>query len=83
MQMRHVFLAVAFAAMAWIGVGCGGKKAENYRVFGTVTFQGKPLQQGVITFTPADGRQGVNAVWTITDGKYESPRACPRASTRS
>src|SRR5262249_47024576 len=50
--------------------GCGDPSARTYPVFGTVTFEGKPVETGYITFDPADGAAGtVNA--PINDGKYE------------
>jgi hypothetical protein len=50
-------------------VGCGAKNpAPSYaNVSGTVTYNGKPLEKGIITFA-TDGRQPTIA--DIVDGKY-------------
>lgn len=48
--------------------GCGGGQATG-DVSGTVSFDGKPVEMGSITFLPADGN-GPSAGGSITDGKY-------------
>ncbi|MCC7084014.1 MAG: hypothetical protein IT427_03280 [Pirellulales bacterium] len=60
-----MFLA-ASASLSAVGCGNGNRAA----VSGTVTLDGKPLQQGVINFLLADGK-GPSAGGTITDGQYE------------
>jgi hypothetical protein len=50
---------------ALLGTGCGGAKSE---VSGTVTYQGKPLPLGTVTFIGADN-QAVGSS-AITGGKY-------------
>jgi hypothetical protein len=47
--------------------GCGDGKV---RVQGTVTFDGKPVERGVISFDPADGR-GPNTGGKIASGRFE------------
>ena len=48
-------------------VGCGGKPAS---VYGVVTLDGKPLERGVVSFTPANG--GMLAAGIIqSDGSYK------------
>jgi hypothetical protein len=55
--------------------GCEGQSGpQTYRVSGVITFDGKPIPQGMIVFTPDfskqnDGTQGVAA---IQDGKYDT-----------
>jgi hypothetical protein len=63
-------LLVAIPVVAAV-LGCGdsGGLARRYPVSGTVTYQGKPLERGTISFTPADGK-GRAAGGTITDGQY-------------
>lgn len=47
-------------------IGCGGKPAQ---VSGTVTLDGKPLERGVVGFTPVAG--GLRAAGIIqSDGRY-------------
>lgn len=51
--------------------GCGGEPAGS-SVYGEVTFQGKPLDQGMIIFSPAEG-QGTLSGGPIKDGRYTVP----------
>jgi hypothetical protein len=60
---RSRFGVVLLAAL--LGTGCGGGKGE---VSGTVTYQGKPLPLGTVTFMGTDN-QSVGAA-AITEGKY-------------
>ena len=53
-------------------VGCGDSGPARYGVFGTVTFNGKPVEAGSITFLSANSKSPV-AGSPITDGKYEVP----------
>ena len=64
----HAVRAVLFllAAIALSG-GCGGSGAGE--VSGTVTYDGKIVEQGTISFVPADG-SGPTSGAAITDGKY-------------
>jgi hypothetical protein len=48
-------------------IGCGGSNLAT--VQGNVTFDGKPVEQGLIVFEPADGA-GPVAGGTIQNGKY-------------
>jgi len=55
--------------------GCGGKDPHGRQALsGTVTFQGQPLDQGIIEFLPSDPGSGFRARAMIRDGKYELPR---------
>lgn len=54
--------------------GCGGNPdlkegAQKYKVSGTVTLDGKPLENGSVTFDPKDG-SGTPAFGGIEDGKF-------------
>ena len=46
--------AAVFGGLAALLVGMGCSKGVS-SVSGTVTYEGQPIQQGEITFTPADG----------------------------
>jgi hypothetical protein len=74
-MVRSIRIAAGIAGclMAVGLVGCGKKGPQNYKVFGTVTFKGAPLAEGVIMFTPEGGTGGTSASIPIKDGKYESP----------
>jgi hypothetical protein len=65
-----LMLWVALPAVA-AALGCGDSSGlpPRYRVSGTVTYNGKPLERGTINFAPADGK-GRAAGGTITDGRY-------------
>lgn len=63
---------VAFLLSAVSLTGCGGEEPAGNPVTGTVTFQGKPLDQGSIEFSPAAG-QGTMSGATITNGEYTIP----------
>ena len=50
--------------------GCGGSdEVEKHQVTGTVTYNGKPIEKGSITFDPADN-QGVAAMGGIENGQF-------------
>lgn len=60
-------LVIALAAGLLTSSGCGGKPAS---VSGTVSVDGKPLDQGTVGFTPTAG--GMRAVGLIqSDGSYQ------------
>lgn len=64
--MRTVGTVAVFLAAAGLVAGCGGGGGE---VSGTVTYDGKPVEQGSISFVPADGK-GPTTGDAIKDGKY-------------
>jgi hypothetical protein len=65
---------LCFTAVVVLGfAGCGKREPPTGEVSGTVTYKGKPLPEGMITFFNADeGRSGQAA---IKDGEYECPNA--------
>jgi hypothetical protein len=63
---RHVLLGLACAVVV-LGTGCGDGRV---RVHGSVAFEGKPLEEGIVTFEPADG-VGPTTGGPIKDGKYD------------
>lgn len=62
--------AVGIVAML-AGVGCGGPVKRA--VSGTVTLDGKPLDEAVIMFVPLDIQAGKTGA-AITRGRYDVPR---------
>src|SRR6267142_6324038 len=50
--VRFVRLVAVGLAVLLVGIGCSTGVST---VSGTVTYEGQPIQQGEITFTPADG----------------------------
>ena len=80
--MNRFVLSVGCAAlMSAVLVGCGGKselKFEQAAVSGTVTWQGKPVEEGLIRFIPDEVNSeglapGKPAFSKITNGDYAVP----------
>src|SRR5262245_38093330 len=63
---RRALLGPACAAVLLVA-GCGDGRV---RVHGTVLFEGKPLEEGFVSFEPADG-VGPTTGGAITGGKYD------------
>jgi hypothetical protein len=63
---RHALPTLAWAVVLLV-TGCGDGRV---RVSGTVLFEGKPVEQGIISFEPCDG-VGPTTGGSITDGKYD------------
>ena len=61
-----IVAAALVAAAAGLLSGCGSSLAT---VSGTVTYDGKPVEDGYITFTPADGK-GKDGGGPIKNGHY-------------
>jgi hypothetical protein len=57
-------------AFLWFDAGCGKRDANRADVGGKVNLDGKPLEEGSITFTPAAGVKGTVAGGTIKNGCY-------------
>jgi hypothetical protein len=51
-----------------VAAGCGKK---NVPVHGTVTYQGQPVDAGLISFTPIEDSAGPVSRATIREGRYE------------
>ncbi|MEW4452183.1 hypothetical protein AB1L30_05800 [Bremerella sp. JC817] len=67
--MRARFYALAFSCLVFTLAGCGGDGIPRAAVKGTVTYDGKPIETGVIMFIPSD----VSPIaLKITDGIYDS-----------
>jgi hypothetical protein len=64
--IRMLAAVAALAGAAGLLSGCGPSAAS---VFGEVTYDGKPVEDGYITFTPADGK-GKDAGGPIASGRY-------------
>ncbi|MDZ7620665.1 MAG: hypothetical protein U1E05_26985 [Patescibacteria group bacterium] len=61
-------LAAAGAASLLAVAGCGGGSTS---ASGDITYDGRPVERGAITFLPADGR-GPAAGAEIRDGRYQA-----------
>lgn len=72
--------AITAVAVSLALVGCGGSSA---RVEGTISYDGKPVEEGAITFVPSDGkaqkvstrffqgRYAIDGTHGLTPGKYK------------
>jgi hypothetical protein len=57
---------------ACLAAGCSGRKPM--RVWGEVTFDGKPVEKGQIVFAPMDDTPGPTTGADIIAGRYEVPQ---------
>jgi hypothetical protein len=69
----HLMGCLLIAATCFGAVGCGSGMA---RVEGKVTFDGEPVNRGMITFEPADG-QGTSAGGNVENGQYSVEEVQP------
>jgi hypothetical protein len=69
LQRNRVSLAIAAAAMCCL-LGCE-RRAKTVHIHGLITFEGKPIEKGVVTFLPSDGR-GRTGAGLIADGRYSA-----------
>ncbi len=71
--MRNFHLKAIGAGLALVAsvslAGCGSGGPVMGRVSGTVSYQGKPIPKGSITFVPTDGTRP-SATGTIENGAY-------------
>jgi len=77
---RTLALAVGLAGLLLVA-GCSSKGTAG--LMGDVSYDGKPLPEGTIVFTPVDGATGPSTGGNIKDGHYDVPAekgALPGAS---
>jgi hypothetical protein len=69
---QEPFYSFFLFAIALLAIGGCGSAHEIPRaiVEGTVTFNGKPIKNGQISFHPIEGTRGPVAAAPIADGKY-------------
>ena len=67
--MRAAFLSIFIAVAV---AGCG---PANRRVWGDVSYAGKPVEDGTIEFIPADRTAGPSTGGPIVSGHYDVPAA--------
>ncbi|MFM7518121.1 MAG: hypothetical protein ACKO3V_14370 [Pirellula sp.] len=73
-EMRSLNLIVLFVlCIVPTLVGCGGSTGS---VQGNVSYEGAPIQKGMITFTPVDGKGSVVGC-NIENGKYSASGVTP------
>ena len=69
LHIRPVGLLLSLAIIACLLTGCGSDGPPRYQVTGEVTFDGQPVTDGQIIFTPKDSDLGPDA-GIIKDGKF-------------
>jgi hypothetical protein len=72
---RRIYTCIALFLVGALTVGvltgCGGDRGpERAVVSGTVSYNGKPVPEGMVRFMPGADSQAPIAGATITDGKY-------------
>jgi hypothetical protein len=68
---RPMRLIACAAVVLLVVSGCGTKDELNRQAFsGTVTIDGKPLQEGTIRYTPDGSGAGTDVSTEISSGKY-------------
>jgi len=72
MRVRYFFPALLFGFAA---IGCTESSGGREAVSGTITLDGKPLDQGVISFIPYDPDAPTRASAAIENGSYAIPKA--------
>lgn len=65
-----IHVSIALGALLVGLVGCGGP-TDKIVVSGEVTFNGKPIDDGVIRFRPVDGTEGPVTGAMIVNGMYK------------
>jgi len=74
LRSRNTFTTGALLLIATVAcVGCGDQSNRN-RVSGSVTLDGQPVPNGLITFEPdhSKGHTGPQGIARIVDGQYDT-----------
>lgn len=72
-RWRTGLLAGVFSMAMATGLVCGcggGDRVPRGGIEGSVSFDGTPVEQGTISFVPAEGTKGPATYATITNGRY-------------
>jgi major membrane immunogen (membrane-anchored lipoprotein) len=67
---RFLALLVGPALLVMASCGADDGLGQRYPVSGTVTYNGKPLERGSISFVAEDAKSNIGASGTIKDGAY-------------
>jgi hypothetical protein len=76
---RPAGLLASLVVFAALGYGCGSDDGlgRRYPVSGKVTYNGKPLAKGSISFIPDDPKTGRAASGSIVEGNYSLTTQAP------
>jgi len=72
--MKWLCRSASIGILALLASACGSGDPLGVGVSGTVTYKGKPIKEGLITFIPTVGTQGPKAGANIDEGQYSIPR---------
>lgn len=76
MSCNHMFYPGAvLLGLTWSILGCGDASGTpQFDIAGAVTYQGKPIPAGMITFEPdaSKGNKGPQGYAPIQDGRYDT-----------
>jgi hypothetical protein len=78
--LHFLAVRVSLALILTIGIGCeGGSRARRVTVTGTASYDGKPVETGMIQFTVAEAgfTSGDNAQGVVKDGRFSVPNVSP------
>ncbi|MGE3820028.1 MAG: hypothetical protein AB7I30_11440, partial [Isosphaeraceae bacterium] len=67
----RLILTLSLTSLLAITCGCGDAGPTHVRVWGEVTYDGKPIEDGKITLTPTGETQEGSVAGAIKDGKYD------------
>lgn len=71
--MTQVWKACVIASLCLGAIGCGGSTTS---VSGKITYNGEPVEDGFVSFRPADGTGQVFSA-NIVNGEYKAAQAVP------
>lgn len=58
-KMTKTIFGMCVLCVVLFAIGCGNNKLKTEEVIGTIKFDGKPLPNATVNFTPAEGSTGV------------------------
>jgi hypothetical protein len=70
---RPLYRTLLFAILPLLPIGCGDK-LNRQAVSGTVTYKGKPILRGTVTFAPLEAGGPTYVSAAIEDGNYSIPK---------
>lgn len=74
MQLTRSVFAFAASAGLVLSFGCGDTGPKRHALSGAVTYKGRPIKGGLISFIPKGGQVSAAGA-PITDGRYAIPAA--------
>jgi hypothetical protein len=69
---RWPWLVIVALTIGPNAAGCGSRRPPRYRVSGSVTYAGRPVPAGDVSFAPARGHTGPGGFAEILAGRYET-----------